>query len=115
MMNRKWAVFFQFRLELEGQAGEIKDAIPITIGTIQDVRRAQAQKRRTTIYSTGPGAGSPNGESQYDVIGGEGGGIAGLEDVDLDQADMDAFRHPMAPGEVRQNILFADFSEMERL
>jgi len=45
------------------------------------------------------------GDDQYDVIG-----VAAndVEDIELHEDDIAAFRHPMAPGEVRQNILFQD-------
>ena len=53
------------------------------------------------------------GDNQYEVIGL---GLANEEDEEddedeLHEDDIDAFRHPMAPGETRQNILFQDFGD----
>ena len=109
---------WQIRLDLGEEVGELKGSIPITIGTVIDERRNRPgqSKRRSTV----PGAPNNNGvkglvvgDNQYEVIGMGLANEDGDEDVieELHEDDIDAFRHPIAPGETRQNILFQDFGD----
>jgi len=88
----------QFRIEVVGSA-EIRAVVPITIGTPNDERRANARKQWNPDNYTVDGGGMDDG-----------GPISGGLDVDMDinmhEDMMDKFRHPMEHGEVRQNILY---------
>lgn len=101
----------QFRLEMDQEEGELKGTIPITIGTLHDDRRKTGGqgKRRSVIPSIINNNGLPMGNNEYEQIGAP--EEHDEDDIELQEEQIDAFRHPMAPGEVRQNILFQDFGE----
>lgn len=102
---------------MDKDGGELKGSIPITIGTLHDERRKPGGRRRSTIPSVNNNISSTNGvpaigDNPYELIG-NAVDENGDEDMDeISEEDIEAFRHPMAPGEVRKNILFQDFGEM---
>lgn len=100
----------QFKVEFSGHnGGEVVGNCPITIGTIHDERRSAAARRRTwnpNNYTVG--GGDPAAlENHYETVMGD----LDMDDVELQEEVMDRFRHPIEPGEVRQNILYEDFDE----
>jgi len=100
----------QFKVEFNGHnGGEVVGNCPITIGTIHDERRSAAARRRTwnpNNYTVG--GGDPAAlENHYETVMGD----LDMDDVELQEEVMDRFRHPIEPGEVRQNILYEDFDE----
>ena len=105
----------QFKVEFSGHngGGELVGSCAITIGTIHDERRSAAARRRMwnpSNYTVGGGAGAGAGDTadtQYDTVMAD----LDMDDVELHEEVMDRFRHPIEPGEVRQNILYEDFDE----
>jgi hypothetical protein len=94
---------------MDQNGGEMKGSIPITIGTLVDERRRGAGKRKSIVPAAVNNNGlSTMGDNQYETLGG---GEVDDDDIELHEDDIAAFRHPMAPGEVRQNILFQDFGD----
>ena len=109
----------QFKIDIDG-GGDLRCAMPMTIGTPYDERRASERRAwRPENYTisddhrappTSPT--SPTGAGFGGFNGGPGGsgpmGNLDMDDVNLEEDEMNRFRHPMAPGEIRTNILFTD-------
>jgi hypothetical protein len=108
-----------FRVEVSG-GHELKLLVPITVGTAN----GEDGPERPTVPSAmakgwtennslrdGTGGSSLGGDANSNLMarhnGVDGGGHNALDDIDLHMDDGDAsFRHPMDPGDVRQNPLF---------
>ena len=93
----------QFKIELEG--GETESSIPVVIGTPMEEKR-QMDKRKTwnpEKYAVSSG-------DNYDLSDGIGKSGIAFSDVDLQvqEDEMEKFRHPMQEGETRQNFLYDD-------
>jgi hypothetical protein len=93
---------------MDQNGGELKGSIPITIGTLVDERRKGAGKRKSIIPAVNNNGLNGDGDNQYETLGGV---DADDDDIEIHEDDIAAFRHPMAPGEVRQNILYDDFED----
>jgi hypothetical protein len=93
---------------MDQNGGELKGSLPIIIGTLVDERRKGAGRRKSVIPAVNNNGLTADGDNQYETLGG---GDADDDEIELHEDDIAAFRHPMAPGEVRQNILFQDFGD----
>ncbi len=106
-----------FKLDISG-GNELKCSIPLVVGTTQG---ESGDKSR--VYKGGKsGAATIAGDAEYltpadvskdvnqngDVGEDEYQGLPGDDLDDIEQADHDAFRRPLPPGETRQNLLYND-------